>query len=152
MSSKGKLTSASQLQVGMAVFKWKDRDTTYHDGLGDFHHIGLVCSVNPVEIIHASSAAGKVTTDTSIKNWTHWGALTEVPVDQQDGPAQENNQRTVTAESGETVFMRYKPSKKMKYVARVPVGAIVDVLSESGEWSLIDYNGKTGYMMTKFLK
>ena len=78
-SEKGKLTNASQLQQGMAVFKWNAKTPSkFNDGLGDFQHIGLVTSVQPLRIVHASSAAGCVTTDTKLGKWAYWGWLKDV--------------------------------------------------------------------------
>ena len=52
-AEKGKLTSVSQLQPGMAVFKWNaNTPEKFKDGLGDFQHIGLVTGVNPIRIVH----------------------------------------------------------------------------------------------------
>ena len=66
-SEKGKLTSVSQLRPGMAVFKWNpNTPEKFNDGLGDFQHIGLVVSVNPLRIIHASTGTMCVTTDTRL--------------------------------------------------------------------------------------
>jgi len=68
-SEKGKLTRISQLKPGMAVFKWNpNTPEKFGDGLGDFQHIGLVASVNPLEIIHASTGTMCVTTDTKLGN------------------------------------------------------------------------------------
>ena len=53
----------------------------FADGQGDFQHIGLVCSVNPLRIVHASSAAGCVTTDTKLGKWAFWGWLKDVAKD-----------------------------------------------------------------------
>ena len=37
------------------------------------------------------------------------------------------------------------------FVMKVPLNAEVDLLEEGAEWSKIQYKGKTGYMMTKYL-
>jgi uncharacterized protein YgiM (DUF1202 family) len=61
-------------------------------------------------------------------------------------------QAKVTANSGNTVNMRLSPSTSAKVVAQVAVGQVVDVISAADEWSTITWNGKSGYMMTKYLK
>ena len=160
---KGKLTSASQLAVGMAVFKWNpNTPAKFDDGLGDFQHIGFVASVNPLQIIHASSAVGCVTIDYKIGKWAYWGKLKDVDYsgsdsgggddgkDDKDMP--EEKYADVYAESGNTVKMREKPSSSCNIYWEVPIGATVQVLDPGTEWSKIKYDGKTGYMMTKFLK
>lgn len=76
LTEKGKLTSAAQLIPGMAVFKWNpNTPSKFNDGLGDFQHVGIVARTNPLRIIHASSAAGKVVADTKIGKWKYWGRL-----------------------------------------------------------------------------
>ena len=158
-NEKGRITSTAQLEPGMAVFKWKDRQPDgYKDSLGDFHHIGLVVSGKPLKIIHASSAKGKVVEDTKIGQWTYWGKLKDVayengddnmPID--DVPVSEML-AVVTAESGSTVKMRAKPSTSSSVYWDIPIGATV-VVDEKGEtWSRIRHGGRSGYMMTKFLK
>ena len=125
-SDKGKLTSVSQLQPGMAVFKWNpNTPEKFNDGLGDFQHIGLVVCVNPLRIIHASSAAGCVTTDTKLGKWAYWGWMKDVARDAGDDqggdeePMAEIQYATVTADSGSTVNLR---SKAKTSAALVEIG------------------------------
>ena len=60
-------------------------------------------------------------------------------------------QAKVTAATGNTVNMRQTPSSSAKVVAQIAVGQVVDVISAADEWSTITWNGKSGYMMNKFL-
>ena len=83
LRAKGKLTKASQLRKGMAVFKWNERTPArYKDGLGDFQHIGLVTSVHPLRIVHASTEGKRVVkADTRYtKRWRYWGWLDALPL------------------------------------------------------------------------
>lgn len=83
LSAKGKLTSASQLRKGMAVFKWNERTPSkYDDGEGDFQHIGLVTSVHPLRIVHASTEGKRVVkADTRYSSrWRYWGWLDALPL------------------------------------------------------------------------
>lgn len=59
---------------------------------------------------------------------------------------------TVTAENGTTVNLRSRESTAAGLVARVPIGAEVEVIEQGDEWCKISANGHTGYMMTKFLR
>ncbi len=78
-AEKGRLTADTRLLPGMAVFKWNpNTPDKFQDGLGDFQHVGLVTSVNPLRIVHASSAAGCVTVDTARGSWQYWGWLRAV--------------------------------------------------------------------------
>lgn len=71
--------SSSQLEKGMMVFKWSSVGCSNpqheKDGKGNYQHIGVVTSVKPLRIVHASSTAGKVTVDTAIGKWCAWGRL-----------------------------------------------------------------------------
>ena len=48
--------------------------------------------------------------------------------------------------------MRKKESIMSQVVARVPIGATIDVTSRGDEWCAVRYDGKSGYMMTKFIQ
>ena len=163
-SEKGKLTSTSQLKPGMAVFKWNaNTPEKFNDGLGDFQHIGLVTSVNPLRIVHASSAVGCVTTDSKLGKWAYWGWLKDVakqeslpvetaePVEGDEEPVVEAEFAIVIADSGSTVNMRTKAKSSAPLVERVPLGARVEVLGTCGSWTKVKFGSRTGYMMTKFL-
>ena len=161
-AEKGKMTSVSQLKPGMAVFKWNpNTPEKFNDGLGDFQHIGLVTSVNPLRIVHASSAAGCVTTDEKLGKWAYWGWLKDVaktdslpptPAEPTEGDEEPMAEfATVIADSGSTVNMRSKARSTAALVERVPLGARVEVLGTCGSWTKIKFGSRTGYMMTKFL-
>ena len=76
LGSKGKISSVRDLQPGMAVFKWKpETPAKFSDDLGDFCHIGLVTSVNPLRIVHASTDGMKVRADSRLGKWKYWGIL-----------------------------------------------------------------------------
>jgi len=165
-SEKGKLTNVSQLKPGMAVFKWNaNTPEKFDDGLGDFQHIGLVTSVNPLRIVHASSAAGCVTTDTKLGKWAYWGWLKDVaktdsqldpvypdypdePIDEgDDEPMATTEYAIVIADSGSTVNMRTKAKTTAALVERVPLGARVEVLGTCGSWTKVRFGSRTGYMI-----
>ena len=163
-SEKGKLTNAGQLKRGMAVFKWNaNTPEKFNDGLGDFQHIGLVVSVNPLRIIHASTGTMCVTTDTSLGKWKYWGWLKDVAKEDgipavpagdpegDDEPVAEAEFATVIADSGSTVNMRTKAKSSAPLVERVPLGARVEVLGTCGSWTKVKFGSRSGYMMTKFL-
>ena len=61
-------------------------------------------------------------------------------------------QAKVSASSGGTVNMRQSPSSSAAVIARIAVGQVVDVTGISGDWSTIIWQGKTGYMMSKYLQ
>lgn len=159
-SETQRLTDVSQLAPGMAVFKvsaWKDDDKTnqwYGEKPGDVHHIGFVVSVQPLRIIHASSAAGKVIEDTKLGKWAYCGRLSAVDYSGGSEPAPAPDpepvvSKIVHAATGETVNLRKTPSGDL--VDRVPVGETVMVYSDDGKWSSVRWKWKKGYMMSEFL-
>ena len=76
LREKGPIDSVRDLRPGMAVFKWKpDTPAKFSDDEGDFCHIGLVTSVNPLRIVHASTEGMKVKADSKIGKWKYWGVL-----------------------------------------------------------------------------
>ncbi len=159
-SEKGRLTSVSQLKPGMVVFKWNaNTPEKFNDGLGDFQHIGLVTSVDPLRIVHASSGVGCVTTDTKLGKWAYWGWLKDVARDTganddlggDDVPVTENEYATVIADSGSTVNLRTKAKASAPLIERVPVGSRVEVLGTCGSWTKVNFGSRIGYMMTRFL-
>lgn len=75
LGDKGRITSASDLRKGMAVFKWRPDGGRHQDGEGNFQHIGLVTGVNPLRIVHASTDGMRVKADTKIGKWRYWGYL-----------------------------------------------------------------------------
>ena len=78
LRDKGPISSVRDLRPGMAVFKWKpDTPSKFRDSEGDFCHIGLVTSVNPLRIVHASTEGMKVKADKKIGRWKYWGILAE---------------------------------------------------------------------------
>jgi len=82
LREKGPIDSVRDLRPGMAVFKWKpETPAKFRDGEGDFCHIGLVTSVNPLRIVHASTEGMKVKADRKIGKWQYWGVLAETDLD-----------------------------------------------------------------------
>ncbi len=91
LAEKGRIHSAADLKPGMAVFKWKaETPAKFRDDEGDFCHIGLVTSVKPLRIVHASTEGMKVKADSKLGKWKYWGVLAETDLsakDEADAPA-----------------------------------------------------------------
>ena len=163
-SETGKITSAKDLQVGMAVFKckpWTDADKGnkwYGTEPGNLSHIGFVTSVNPLEITHCTCPVAK--TDSTIGKWAYWGKLKDVDYgggpSPEPGPDPEPTPVTKTmyvyAENGKPVNMRRKASKHAALVERVPDGASVIWQKDDGNgWAYVKYHGFVGWMMDCYL-
>ena len=52
---------------------------------------------------------------------------------------------------GGLLNLRQEPSLSAKVIRQFPSGTWMTVLSEEGEWSKVEVNGQTGYVMSKYL-
>lgn len=147
LSEKGSIITAPP--PGAVVFKHRTQDTAkYPDGQGDFYHIGLVVSQNPVCIIHASSIQGCVTEQHDLNGWTHWGKLAAVKG--AEDMSETTGKMVLTAPSGSTVNVRKVPGGAL--IERLPLGTAVEVLSASGGWCRVRYAvPREGYIQADFL-
>ena len=59
---------------------------------------------------------------------------------------------TIRAHGGSTVNLRKHQDKSSALVDRIPIGETVILEYQGDEWSRVRYKGKTGYVMTEFLK
>ena len=150
LSAKGpiehsKKSNGEELKPGTAVFLTEGTDR---------HHIGLYIGNN--KCIEAKGTLYGVV-ESDISHWDEWGELkmvdysnTEEMIGAQD---EEPLYRAyVTASEGKTVRMRSNPSLNAKELCLVPIGTNIEVLDILDGWSKVSYQGKVGYMMTKFLK
>ena len=161
-----KIKSADQLMLGDVVLKVRDKDdkdmplpdryrkggADYDPDIGEinFTHIGTVTGVNPLAITHMTSPSAMI--DTKIGKWTYFGQLPWVCTDAEVPEEPEAEWARVWAESGTTVKMRAKPSTLCRLYWDVPVGSQVVVMEPGEKWSGIIWAGRSGYMMTKFLR
>ena len=144
LSDKGVITSPELLEVGMAVFRHRAKDTAkYPDGEGDFYHIGLVVGVSPVRIVHASTNGNVVREDIGAEGWTHWGWL--AAVEKTAGV-----KGCVTAAKGETVNIRRAPGGAVQ--DRLAIGSEVEILRQADGWTRVRYTvERTGYVMDDYI-
>lgn len=155
----GAITSASQLQVGMAVFKHRDDGNEpskyYGDGIGNMYHVGCVTSVNPLRIVHATSPVAKV--DTSLGKWSHFGLLkdvdygsieaatpsvsapAEIPQEATTPPNGPRPGQAIVSTKDTGLNLRKLPSTKGAPIKEMPKGAIIDVLRVEGTWANVRY-------------
>ena len=160
-----KIKSVSELKVGDVLLKVRDKDdkdyplpdsyrvggVNYTGDLNNYTHYGTVTKINPLEITHMTSPTAKK--DTKLGNWTYVCDLPYVDYsgETEGGETPMNEERIVHSSNGGSVNMRSKPSTSGSLIVRVPNGSHVEVIGESGEWCNIKYNGKTGWMMSKYL-
>lgn len=148
------LLPISKAVPGMAAFKLKtpgqagyalpDRYKSSADK-NDYYHIGLVDSDGK----HVLNAQGEKAgfTRTPIEKWAVVGYLNAVDYGDDD----KMETYIVTAENGLPVRVRDTPNGKT--VDRLKVGTMVEAGEPDADgWQQIRHNGKSGYMMSKFLR
>ena len=147
--SSGKRTDGNELKPGTAVFVLK--------GTSDRSHVGLY--IGGGKVIEASGTqAGVCYSNVSDKKWAEWGELKGVDYngtssDVEPAPQAPTEPDPVTIGSAlvnaTKVALRSAPSTNATIFTRVDKGERVQILDD--EWTLVSYQGKTGYMMSKFL-
>lgn len=164
-----KVNSVEDLKIGDAVFqiyepgeagydlpaRYKKGGAYYNGDVRDYMHIGIVTSVNPLNITHMWKPSVKI--DTDIRWWRYKGWIKKLGAEPTDASVEpqtpaEGAKAKVTAKSGATVNLRVAPSLSSKRIAQVKIGTIVDIINPGEDWAQIEWNGKTGYMMAKFLE
>ena len=158
----GQLLPVSEAEPGMAAFKFKnpgeggwdlpdkyDRDPDQRD----YYHIGLIDEDGAHVLNAQSTQAGFTRTDLS--RWNAVAYLEDVDYDDAEKKKEEHEMRQaiVTAKSGSTVNVRQAPIVTSKLIDRLPIGALVDVEDDLGDWMKIQYRGdRVGYMMANYLE
>lgn len=141
----GKRTDGKELKPGTAVFVLKNGS--------DRSHVGLYIGGDTV-IEAMGTQNGVTTTKITNKKWAEWGELKGVDYGStttSTSTKQEENTITIgSAMVNDTrVALRTAPSTNAAILTRVDKGQRVQVLST--DWTRVTYQGKTGYMMTKYL-
>ena len=65
-------------------------------------------------------------------------------------PALSGNQARVTTPKGD-LNLRKEPDQSSSRILLIPRNAVVEVITKGSTWCYVRYNGRTGYVMTKFL-
>lgn len=138
--------------------RYRDGGRYFTGDLTDYYHVGVVTQEYPLRITHCTSGNGAngIVTDTSADGWTHFGMIGGLVYEDDEACAEEETspeirEAMVIAENGFTVNMRQRPDKAAPILLAVPIGETVTVEEEAQGWAAISYQGKRGYMMTKFL-
>jgi hypothetical protein len=143
----GKRTDGKPLKPGTAVFTLKNGS--------DRSHVGLY--IGNGKVIEASGqSVGVIISEVTNKKWKEWGELKGV--DYSDSAEKEvtpvDNQEKTTGSAvvnATKVALREFPSTKANVLTRVDINERVQILAPDPGWQRVTYQGKTGYMMTKFL-
>ncbi len=139
-SNKGKLVNGkradgNELKSATALFRTDGEDR---------HHIGLFVSVD--EIIDSRGTLYGVVNDSKLNSWDEWGELKGV----------DYGEVIIVIEQAKVINgslnIRSGMSATSIKVGSIPNGAVIDVVEKpNNEWWKITYNGKTGYVMSKYL-
>ena len=151
LSRKGKISSEADLLPGMAVFKWNSHTPEkFSDGLGNFQHIGLVTSISPLRILHASSAAGRVICDTKMGKWAYWGWLKNAA--ESDTADASTPRRIVTISSnGGKVNIRAGNGTGFRIIASVTLGNTYPYIASSyNGWYAILWGKQVAWVSSQY--
>lgn len=166
------ISSVNDLETGDVVFKlkkpgddgynlpirYRQGGSDYNGDVDDYTHIGVVKSVNPLQIIHMTSPTAK--TDTTIGRWARAAHLKSqyisdygepdgtVPIPQPD----QTPAKGTAIVTGKAVALRRGPSTNAAVITRVATGSTVKIETPPDGWEYVNFNGKKGYMMKEFLK
>lgn len=157
MRSFNKIGSKDDLRLGHLVYKSKapgksgwslpSRYLTHAD-TNDYYHVGVVTSVNPLEITHCTSVEGGIKVDSAVGKWSHYGEIKAVKYDD------EEEQPTMSAYrvTGGKLALRKAASTNGALIVYMEDGTEVEASPRPDGWSNVRYNGKTGYSMTQYLR
>jgi hypothetical protein len=136
------------------------------DEKGNASHMGIVTGQGE-GAIHSSSSKGCVCESKFKGKTIHNGGWNKVGLqkcfdygntvnwhfDHGSGgePMNETEIGTVYAENGKPVNLRKSPSTSAALIDHIPVGTELEILSDDGDWCKVEVNGKTGWMMKKFI-
>lgn len=166
------------IPVGAILFIWandgKDPEKYKPDGKGNVSHMGIYIARQD-GAIHSSYSRGCVCYSKFVGKaisggWNRiglWDRFTygdkiDALLSGQETPKSDNSdndikvvihmtQAIVQTENGAGVNFRSKKSTVNGFLGKIPEGAEVSVLENDGTWSSITYNGKSGYVMSRFL-
>lgn len=148
-----------------------------HDGIGDVTHIGIKTGRGD-GAIHSSSSKGCVATsvfkDKTIRNggWNRVGLYNRFTYGKTvdwildhigigKDPSQNGSEEAIPVEAvvwsengGDVKLRQSTDPKSMAYALwdEIPAGTTVEVIESGDKWSRIQTAGKTGWMMSKFLR
>ena len=153
-----KIDKSAVLQLGQVVLKVRDADdpdyplpstyrkggSSYNGDLTNYTHIGVVTQSSPLRITHMTSPEAQH--DTKIGNWKYAG---DIPWLTSKAGGTQMTKARVKADNGLPVRVRTDPGGST--ITKLPVGTQVEIITSDPEWSAIQYDGGTGYIMTSFL-
>lgn len=135
-------------EPGEAGYALPDR---YKHDKRDYYHVGVVVSVRPLRIRHMTTPKPKM--DTSLGKWAFygWPRLVAREKEEEGIPVgTEVNYQGVVIGDG-MLNMRQAPNTKAARIMQLPVGTVVAVTQEDGDWLKVSYGGASGYVMAQYI-
>lgn len=163
--------SAAELEPGWIVFKargpldagydlpdkYRVGGASYTGDVMDYYHVGVVTSIEPLNITHCTKGGGVdgITVDTRQGDWRYAGPCNLVDYTDEDEKGDDDvevKKGVVASQDGNPVKLRSTPSTDKPYLAKVPVGTVVEVMQDAQGWAQVRLpSGQVGYMMSQFL-
>ena len=167
----GSLLPVSEAKPGMVAFKlhkpgisgydlpakYKSGGSSYNGDLNDYYHVGLV-DEDIRYVLNAKGTKSGFCRDKITSNWHCVAYLKGVDYGdssndiKEDIPMQEAKVVLPSGAKGDTVRMRKRASTSADVVANVPVGSMIGVEADQGQWCKIMYGDKAGYMMSNYIE
>lgn len=152
----GAVVYKARQDTGQLNDRYKAGGRYYTGDVLDYYHMGVVTNIDPLEITHCteSNSVNGIAYDVSLRGWTHAGWVKGVTTSEdgyEEGETSMSYKAMVFAAEGRTVNLRKRPNSSGDLLDRVPIGAEVTVNESAQGWAQVSWNGKTGYMMDKFL-
>lgn len=159
------LLDPTQARPGMAAFKLREpgedyyalpqgymsNGPQYNGDLSDYYHIGLIDD-DPAYVLNAKSEKTGFKRDKLSDGWDCVAYLKAVDYGEAEEADMNEYNAVVVADSGSNVRMRKLPTSDSTTIGKVPLGETVHVRESAQGWAQVEWKGKIGYMMTKFLK
>lgn len=151
-----RIRRTADLTPGDLVFKAKEPgedgyalpDRYKHDKR-DYYHVGVVVSVRPLRIRHMTTPRPKM--DTSLGKWAFYGWPRLVEKEEEGIPVgTEVDYQGIVIGDG-MLNMRQAPNTKAARIMQLPVGTVVQVTEENGDWLRVSYGAATGYVMAQYI-
>lgn len=155
------LLPPEQAKPGMAAFKfykpgqngynlpaaYRSGAMWYNGDLNDYYHIGLV-DEDPRYVLNSATTQNGFIRSKLSNGWSAVGYLKQVDYETETKPMPDNNLFYANADK---VNVRSAPNGNASRVVYLNGGDVVTKLSEASGWSYVRFNGKTGYVMSKYL-
>ena len=159
------LTDKSQLYDGCAVLKTvlpnqsgyalPDRYRSDADPI-DYNHIGIGTDDGQIlDSTRTASGRDGPGVSTAKIGPNSWDIIADFEDVDYAGESPQEGADTVIGyinlPATSNVFLRISPSTESVWLARINGGEQVEIVSTSGEWTRVKYNGKDGYVQSRFI-